>query len=78
MKLCFILSSFTVCVLPIIRLSPGTISRQSAEVFLPVLTFLIFYYPPIILNSGYELNQKNFFNNMFPILVYAIPGTIAP
>lgn len=31
--------------------------------------------PPIILNSGFELNQSNFFKNIVSILVFAIPGT---
>lgn len=57
----------------IIRLSPGNYIQSS-------VTFNSSYFfnvllPPIILNSGYELNQRNFFNNLFPILVYAIPGT---
>ncbi|KAL6926027.1 monovalent cation:H+ antiporter, CPA1 (nhx1) [Hanseniaspora valbyensis] len=58
----------------IIRLSPGNYIQSS-------VTFNSSYFfnvllPPIILNSGYELNQRNFFNNLFPILVYAIPGTL--
>lgn len=57
----------------IIRMSPGhyiqdTVTFNSSYFFNVLL-------PPIILNSGYELNQVNFFNNMFSILTFAIPGT---
>ncbi|KAF0276304.1 hypothetical protein FOG50_02829 [Hanseniaspora uvarum] len=65
---------YGMCIGLIIRLSPGNYI-QSAVTFNSSYFFNILL-PPIILNSGYELNQKNFFNNMFPILVYAIPGTI--
>ena len=57
----------------IIRMSPGhyiqdTVTFNSSYFFNVLL-------PPIILNSGYELNQVNFFNNMLSILIFAIPGT---
>ncbi|CAI4057706.1 hypothetical protein SUVZ_02G5620 [Saccharomyces uvarum] len=57
----------------IIRMSPGhyiqdTVTFNSTYFFNVLL-------PPIILNSGYELNQANFFNNMVSILIFAIPGT---
>lgn len=57
----------------IIRMSPGhyiqdTVTFNSSYFFNVLL-------PPIILNSGYELNQANFFNNMPSILIFAIPGT---
>ncbi|CCC70619.1 hypothetical protein NCAS_0F01350 [Naumovozyma castellii] len=57
----------------IIRMTPGnyiqdTVTFNSSYFFNVLL-------PPIILNSGYELNQENFFNNMVSILTFAIPGT---
>ncbi|CAR24810.1 bifunctional K:H/Na:H antiporter NHX1 [Lachancea thermotolerans CBS 6340] len=57
----------------IIRLSPGHYI-QDAVTFNSSYFFNILL-PPIILNSGYELNQVNFFNNIVSILVFAIPGT---
>ncbi|CDO92092.1 unnamed protein product [Kluyveromyces dobzhanskii CBS 2104] len=58
----------------IIRLTPGhyiqdTVTFNSSYFFNVLL-------PPIILNSGYELNQANFFNNIVSILTFAIPGTL--
>lgn len=57
----------------IIRMTPGhyiqnTVTFNSSYFFNVLL-------PPIILNSGYELNQVNFFHNMFSILTFAIAGT---
>ncbi|XBW35334.1 hypothetical protein QEN19_000900 [Hanseniaspora menglaensis] len=65
---------YGMCIGLVIRLSPGNYI-QSAVTFNSSYFFNVLL-PPIILNSGYELNQKNFFNNFFPILVYAIPGTL--
>ena len=57
----------------IIRMTPGhyiqdTVTFNSSYFFNVLL-------PPIILNSGYELNQVNFFSNIISILTFAIPGT---
>ncbi|CEP63698.1 bifunctional K:H/Na:H antiporter NHX1 LALA0_S09e00496g [Lachancea lanzarotensis] len=57
----------------IIRLSPGHYI-QDAVTFNSSYFFNILL-PPIILNSGYELNQVNFFSNIVSILTFAIPGT---
>lgn len=57
----------------ILRVSPGHYIQDS-------VTFNSSYFfnillPPIILNSGYELHQANFFKNFGSILTFAIPGT---
>lgn len=57
----------------IIRISPGHYIQDAVK-FKSSYFFNILL-PPIILNSGYELHQANFFNNLPSILTFAIPGT---
>ncbi|KAF6071045.1 sodium/hydrogen exchanger 3 [Candida albicans] len=57
----------------IIRMSPGHYIQDAVK-FNPGYFFNILL-PPIILNSGYELHQANFFRNLGSILTFAIPGT---
>ncbi|CAN3377316.1 hypothetical protein DIURU_003434 [Diutina rugosa] len=57
----------------IIRVSPGHYIQDAVK-FNSGYFFNILL-PPIILNSGYELHQANFFHNLGSILTFAIPGT---
>lgn len=57
----------------IIRVSPGHYIQDAVK-FNSSYFFNILL-PPIILNSGYELHQANFFLNIGSILMFAIPGT---
>ncbi|KAI5806492.1 Sodium/hydrogen exchanger family-domain-containing protein [Peziza echinospora] len=57
----------------VIRLSPGQYIQELMK--FDYQFFFNLLLPPIILNSGYELHQANFFRNIGTILTFAFAGT---
>ncbi|CCA69303.1 probable NHX1-Na+/H+ exchanger of the prevacuolar compartment-involved in salt tolerance [Serendipita indica DSM 11827] len=57
----------------VVRLAPGHLIREMLS-FNHTLFFNLLL-PPIILNSGYEMRQDNFFRNFGSILTFAFLGT---
>ncbi|EXJ79777.1 CPA1 family monovalent cation:H+ antiporter [Capronia epimyces CBS 606.96] len=57
----------------VIRVTPGTAIQDTVS--FDYQFFFNLLLPPIILNSGYELHQANFFRNIGTILTFAFAGT---
>ncbi|KAM0751512.1 sodium/hydrogen exchanger [Meredithblackwellia eburnea MCA 4105] len=57
----------------LVRLSPGKVVQDMISFKSTILLNVLL--PPIILNSGYQLKQENFFRNFAVILTFAFAGT---
>ncbi|VDN00817.1 unnamed protein product [Thelazia callipaeda] len=77
-KLYFIPESLAIVILGAsigLGLSYSKRDWTEVETFSPNIFFLVLL-PPIIFESGYNLHKGDFFTNMFPILSFAILGTV--
>ncbi|BGO95213.1 hypothetical protein NBRC10512_000996 [Rhodotorula toruloides] len=61
------------CVGALVRLAPGHVVQDMIAFKSTILLNVLL--PPIILNSGYQLKQENFFRNFAVILSFAFAGT---
>ncbi|GAA5966385.1 hypothetical protein JCM21900_003245 [Sporobolomyces salmonicolor] len=61
------------CVGAIVRVAPGHVVQSMIAFKSTILLNVLL--PPIILNSGYQLKQENFFRNFAVILTFAFAGT---
>ncbi|KDE02738.1 hypothetical protein, variant [Microbotryum lychnidis-dioicae p1A1 Lamole] len=61
------------CVGLLVRLAPGNVIQTMISFKSTILLNVLL--PPIILNSGYQLKQENFFRNFGVIITFAFAGT---
>ncbi|CAH2314775.1 sodium hydrogen exchanger 2-like [Pelobates cultripes] len=67
------------CVLIIVGLVMGGIIYAVKNKYAPVMSsdiFFLYLLPPIVLDAGYFMPSRQFFENLGPILWYAVVGTI--